>query len=371
LGEIGNTIGQYMKNKMVHEFEHGDGAKEQMVNDWHESILEEKTAIMLAYTRDDVRLLNERAREVRKSYRELGEEAKFETVNGDRNFATGERIYFLQNNKELGVKNGTLGTIKTLNSCNFEVKLDKGNRITFDIKDYHHIDHGYAATIHKSQGITVDKSFVLASKYMDRHSTYVAMSRHRESTELYWSKDKFYNYEAMVKSLGRENRKELAMDYVGMNYRQHIELFSGNKGVDATSWIDDLLKFDRDRSDLMQFDLNSSVHEMVHLVKDEFKSGICNTDVKPFEELEYLGNILIDGKDHTLLGDGNIRQKLLKDAVINRDIAEGDRVQIIPYNDGYRLEKGTADSSAIREYNREKALREISNICRKLESKEN
>ncbi len=360
-----------MKNKMVHEFEHGDGAKEQMVNDWHESILEEKTAIMLAYTRDDVRLLNERAREVRKSYRELGEEAKFETVNGDRNFATGERIYFLQNNKELGVKNGTLGTIKTLNSCNFEVKLDKGNRITFDIKDYHHIDHGYAATIHKSQGITVDKSFVLASKYMDRHSTYVAMSRHRESTELYWSKDKFYNYEAMVKSLGRENRKELAMDYVGMNYRQHIELFSGNKGVDATSWIDDLLKFDRDRSDLMQFDLNSSVHEMVHLVKDEFKSGICNTDVKPFEELEYLGNILIDGKDHTLLGDGNIRQKLLKDAVINRDIAEGDRVQIIPYNDGYRLEKGTADSSAIREYNREKALREISNICRKLESKEN
>ena len=47
------------------------------------------------------------------------------------------------------------------------------------------IDHGFATTIHKSQGATVDKSFVLASRSMDRHLTYVAMTRHRLDTKIY------------------------------------------------------------------------------------------------------------------------------------------------------------------------------------------
>ncbi|MGQ7489507.1 ATP-binding domain-containing protein, partial [Streptococcus suis] len=46
-------------------------------------------------------------------------------------------------------------------------------------------DYGYAATIHKSQGATVDTVHVLASPSMDAHMTYVALSRHRESVNLY------------------------------------------------------------------------------------------------------------------------------------------------------------------------------------------
>ncbi|WP_081455395.1 hypothetical protein [Roseibium aggregatum] len=34
----------------------------------------------------------------------------------------------------------------------------------------------YATTIHKSQGATVDRAYVLASATMDRHLTYVAMT---------------------------------------------------------------------------------------------------------------------------------------------------------------------------------------------------
>src|SRR3546814_13018776 len=86
---------------------------------------------------------------------------------------------FLKNERGLGVKNGTLGQVERVSPDSMAVRLDDGRRIAFDLKDYAHIDHGYAATIHKSQGVTVDQAHVLATPGRDRHSAYVALSRPR------------------------------------------------------------------------------------------------------------------------------------------------------------------------------------------------
>lgn len=59
------------------------------------------------------------------------------------------------------------------------VMLDDGRAVSFDLKDYAHVDHGYAGTVRKAQGMTVDKVQVLATPGMDRHGAYVALSRHR------------------------------------------------------------------------------------------------------------------------------------------------------------------------------------------------
>ncbi|WP_236870652.1 AAA family ATPase, partial [Candidatus Bandiella numerosa] len=101
LGEIGDAIGEYGERKMVHAFKDVAKAREVMVNDWHKAVSENKSAIMLSFTRGDVKALNEKAREVRRA--ELGIEAKFDTHNGKRDFAIKDRIYFLKNDKELGV----------------------------------------------------------------------------------------------------------------------------------------------------------------------------------------------------------------------------------------------------------------------------
>jgi len=50
---------------------------------------------------------------------------------------------------------------------------------------YAAFDHGYACTIHKSQGATVDNAYVLGSGTMDHHLSYVAMTRHRDEMRLY------------------------------------------------------------------------------------------------------------------------------------------------------------------------------------------
>ena len=49
--------------------------------------------------------------------------------------------------------------------------------VGFDLKAYADIDHGYATTIHKAQGITVDRTHVLATPGRDAHATYVALMR--------------------------------------------------------------------------------------------------------------------------------------------------------------------------------------------------
>ncbi len=75
------------------------------------------------------------------------------------------------------------------------VRTDDGRSIAFDLKDYDRIDHGYAATIHKAQGMTVDRTHVLATSGMDAHGSYVALSRHRDSMDLHYGRDDFASQE--------------------------------------------------------------------------------------------------------------------------------------------------------------------------------
>ena len=70
-----------------------------------------------------------------------------------------------------------LGTVTKTDQHRLTIALDdkgehdQSNEMTISINDYQDIEHGYATTIHKSQGATVDKSYVLASQTMDRHLT--------------------------------------------------------------------------------------------------------------------------------------------------------------------------------------------------------
>lgn len=83
-----------------------------------------------------------------------------------------------------------LGTIVDIDSDLLKIEIHQENlaqpqMVAFDLDRYNQLDYGYAATIHKSQGVTVDQVFILASQYLDRHATYVGMTRHRDNVELF------------------------------------------------------------------------------------------------------------------------------------------------------------------------------------------
>ena len=152
--------------------------------------------IALAHRRKDVHAINQAIRIQRKVAGDLQkvDEILIQTDHGKRAFAKGDRIVFTKNDKALGVRNGMLGTVKAIAEATetngakeLIVHIDgKPNKtIIIDPSNYASIDHGYATTIHKSQGVTVDRAFVLGSPTMDRHLTYVAMTRQKEDCKLY------------------------------------------------------------------------------------------------------------------------------------------------------------------------------------------
>jgi len=88
------------------------------------------------------------------------------------------------------VKNGSFGVVEEVDNDQLCVRMDtdgsdKAKSITIMPDHYTAFDHGYACTIHKSQGATVDNSYVLGSNTMDHHLSYVAMTRHRDEMRLY------------------------------------------------------------------------------------------------------------------------------------------------------------------------------------------
>lgn len=107
---------------------------------------------MLAYTRDDVSALNSLARERMQAAGALGPDHTVETTRGARLFAEGERVVFLRNERELGVKNGTLGTVEQVGDTRMSVRLDDGRHVAFDHKTYTDLDHGYATTSTSRRG---------------------------------------------------------------------------------------------------------------------------------------------------------------------------------------------------------------------------
>ena len=375
LGEIGEAIRSYHSKDMVHGFDSVDIAKEKMVHDWHECMQEQKSSIMLAYTRKEVFDLNQRAREVRKSYGEIGADRSYETERGKRDFATGDRIYFLKNDKELGVKNGTLATISKISQDKFIVELDKGGSVKFDIRDYKDIDYGYAATIHKSQGVTVDRSFLLASKYLDKHATYVGMSRHRESVEVYWSKDTFRGIKSLVSTLSRDNRKDLTLDYVQSDYKDNAAIFAQNKGFEINrEGIKELKGVESE--ELMRAHYGKWINNIASEVIKELDSSSCELSVDEGEKLDYLGSISVNGKDAAILGYANIMHYVVEDAKLDIAVKEGDEIRVTKSIDDLGNTKTvlvpeskyTLESS---NYEKEKASQYIKSIARGLQSREN
>jgi Ti-type conjugative transfer relaxase TraA len=218
--------------------EKDDQIIERMVKDWLENRDPEKPgeSLMLAGTRADVQKLNRMAREVLTEEHRLHSPIAIETEHGERDFAVGERVIFTRNSKQLGVKNGQIGTLEKWQinphsgGIEFTVRMDAGDLVIFDVGQYGHVDHGYAISVHKSQGVTADNVSVLLSESMtDREWSYVALSRHRKRLRVFVPEGASDELEA---GLHRSRQKGLASDYVVKEVKESCVLGTKQRAVE-------------------------------------------------------------------------------------------------------------------------------------------
>lgn len=206
-----------------------------MVADWNNYRLSPGagTSLLLANDNQSVREINARVRELLRGEGLIGEDAvSIKTTDlkktSETAFAVGDKIMFRKNDKDLGIQgdptrkqaagvyNRTTGIIREIRQDKdgtplFKIELDKGG--TVDIRagkggywDGHTkavpMQHAYATTIYGSQGMTVNRSYVLDSRHIERRLAYVGMSRHREECRVYVDREAVHS--RMMERLGTD-----------------------------------------------------------------------------------------------------------------------------------------------------------------------
>lgn len=214
-GRTAQALAAYRDHDMVHESATRKKARGDLIDRWDcdRRANPDASRIILAHTNAEVRALNDIARERMRKNGELGDEVEVHVARGGRGFAPGDRMIFLRNQDGLQVKNGTRGTVHRLSANAMTVHVDNGGDVSFELKDYNDIDHGYAATMHTAQGMTFDRVYVLATPEMDRHRAYLALSRHRDRVDLHYGRDDFADHDRLARTLSRERGRDMASKY--------------------------------------------------------------------------------------------------------------------------------------------------------------
>ena len=226
-GDVAPAVHAYAEHGRVTITATMDQARQQIVEDWWAVHRDHSTAI-LAVRRADVAALNDMVRARRQAGGELGQEIRI----GDKAFSVGDRVIFEKNQRvaEVGqpdrtgrpssvhIRNGTFGTVvgvidpagnlvtregdvprtqgdvagteeresRTREACALVVELEDGRRAVLP-RSYVETSTslGYALTVFRSQGITVDHTFGLGGDSLFQEAGYTQLSRGRLSNNLY------------------------------------------------------------------------------------------------------------------------------------------------------------------------------------------
>jgi ATP-dependent exoDNAse (exonuclease V) alpha subunit len=201
-GEPGPALAQYKAHGRLHIHDTRAQAAEAMVADWDEtrkSLPDGRQAVMITDASNKERdQINAMAQERRAQAGELGAH-RVELPGKPYGLADGDEIIFTGRHRIPGqrrVENGITGTIVHAGRSEGEsrVTIDTRERepreVQVDTSEFSDLSLAYAVHVHKAQGLTAETSGILTGAWQtDREHAYVAVSRAREQTRIYVSRE--------------------------------------------------------------------------------------------------------------------------------------------------------------------------------------
>jgi len=115
-------------------------------------------------------------------------------------------------NRAKRIANGELGTITRIEGEQLRLTLDSKREVSLDLRQFRHLDHGYAVTSHSSQGLTFDRVLVnvdtrQSAQLVNDRMAYVAISRARYDAQIYTD-----SAQNLRDTLNRSTNKESAIE---------------------------------------------------------------------------------------------------------------------------------------------------------------
>ena len=201
-GSIETAVHLLNDNKGIHWHEHQQGAISALVEEWCKNTRDypDTRRLIIAHRNIDVDVINESVHRIRQALNKVRlEEFVCETQQGRVGFSVGDRVQFTAISRDLGLKNGEYGTLVGASKHKFTVEKDDGETISFNPGLYKNLRHGYATTIYKSQGRTLEEVSILYSASLREKPSYVALTRQIKDLKLYVSKEEVVRNDPRVR----------------------------------------------------------------------------------------------------------------------------------------------------------------------------
>jgi conjugative relaxase-like TrwC/TraI family protein len=193
-GDPITALDAYTAHDRVHTAPSRTNLLATIARDYRQHADSGENVLVLAARRSDVAALNRAIRNELIAGNRLGvDQLMVSTPDGITAYRTGDRILVTANDPRRGLVNGARGTVAAVQprSGQLNLRLDTGTQVTVDQPRLASggLTHGYAATVHKAQGLTVDTTLVYGLGPLTREHGYVALSRGRISNHIYLATD--------------------------------------------------------------------------------------------------------------------------------------------------------------------------------------
>lgn len=249
IGELGLAIDKLSSNSTLRWTASKNEAMEQLISTWARDtrFVPQASTLIIAHSNDEVRVLNEMVRIIRKQRGELTErEFSCETTLGMVYLSVGDTIEFRKNEKSLGVTNGMAGVLVEADQNKFVVSVrdnpKKPQTVVFNPQEYHAFQPGYASTYFRSQGKTINRAYVLHSPALNKKLFYVGLTRHVDEAYYFVSKDQAYCLSDLKRQAIREDVKENTLSFTtGYEVERLQELHRNRSEIRALKESDSFL----------------------------------------------------------------------------------------------------------------------------------
>jgi conjugative relaxase-like TrwC/TraI family protein len=182
-GNVKTAVDWYVRHGRVHVAASYDQALDEAVDGWLADQHAGNDTLLLAWRRANVAALNQRARAC---WAAAGQLHGPEIEIAGRLYAAGDRILVLAPHHPAGVVTSQRGTVTAVDDHGVSAHMDNGRtaRLTGDALGPDRLDHGYAATVNRTQGATGTTGRVFGDGG-GRELAYVALSRTTGATHIH------------------------------------------------------------------------------------------------------------------------------------------------------------------------------------------
>jgi Ti-type conjugative transfer relaxase TraA len=193
-----------------------DEARTALISAWKRDTEADPAAkrFVFAYTNNEVDALNAALRQARKERSALsGPDVEIETRHGVALYAVGDRVQLTETLKAAGLYIGQVGTITGLDpeSGRIAARLDNGQDVAWSAEEFWGFRHGYAGTIYKGQGKTLDHTYLYHTPHWRRAASYVALTRQRESAQVFVARETAPDAADLARQMARDETRSASL----------------------------------------------------------------------------------------------------------------------------------------------------------------